>query len=190
MASFDKISTMFTNMSSMNNYKIASNNNGFTLIEIMVVIVIISIILSFVTLSIGDGNLSQKLEQESQRLAYLLTLASEESIMQSKEMGVSFATDNYQFCELQIEMNMCTTCKVIIEGVFKPRILPIGIKAEIRLDGEPVFLNKTCQNMPQLLILSSGEFIPFEVIFTADKLSYQLTGNITGEMTILGNEAL
>jgi len=161
-------------------------SNGFTLIEIMVVIVIISVVLSFVTLSIGDGNLSQKLEQESQRLAYLLTLASNESVMQSKEMGVNFDKDSYRFCELQIEMNLCTTCNVINEGVFKPRILPVGIEAEIRLDGEPIFSNKICQNMPQLLIMSSGEFTPFEIIFTADNLGYQLAGNMHGEITILG----
>lgn len=170
----------------MNHYK----KNGFTLIEIMVVIIIISVVITFVTLSVGDGNLGQKLQQESQRLSYLLTLASQESVMQSKEMGVYFDADSYSFCDLQIETSICTTCKIITNNVFKPRTLPAGIKTEIRLDGEAVLSNKTCQNMPQLLILSSGEFIPFEIILTADKLSYQLTGNITGEITILVDESL
>ncbi len=168
------------------NYKI----NGFTLIEIMVVITIISVIISFVTLSIGDGNLAQKLNQESQRLAYLLTLASQEAVMQSKEMGVYFDADSYSFCDLQIETNSCTTCKIITSNVFKPRNLPIGIQTEVRVDGETILSNKTCKNMPQLLILSSGEFIPFEIRLTADKLSYQLTGNLTGEITILVDESI
>ncbi len=171
----------------MNYYK----KNGFTLIEIMVVITIIGIIMSFVTLSIGDGNLAQKLNQESQRLAYLLTLASQEAVMQSKEMGIYFDTDSYSFCDLQIETNICTTCKIITSNVFKPRTLPAGIQTEIRVDGEAILAaNNTCQNMPQLLILSSGEFIPFEIILTADKLSHQLTGNLTGEIAILIDELL
>ncbi|MBE9561231.1 MAG: type II secretion system minor pseudopilin GspH [Proteobacteria bacterium] len=173
----------------MNKPKINSNN-GFTLIEIMVVIVIISVILGFVTLSVGDGNLAQKLNQESQRLAYLLKLASQEAVMQSKEIGIHFGRDNYRFCELQTEMSMCTKCKTISNGVFKPRILPTGIETKVYLDGEPTFLHKNCQNMPQLLILSDGEFIPFEIIFTAEKLIYKLTGNMVGEITILADEAL
>ncbi|MDM8569906.1 type II secretion system minor pseudopilin GspH [Thiotrichales bacterium HSG1] len=163
------------------------NNNGFTLIEIMVVIVIIGIILGFATLSIGDGNLSQKLKQETQRLAYLLELASQESIIQSKEIGVHFDTDGYRFCELQDEITTCTKCRTITDGVFKPRILPVGIETKIYLDGEPMLSNKTCQNM--LLILSSGEFIPFEVIFTANELTHRLTGNMIGEISILTDES-
>ena len=58
------------------------------------------------------------------------------------------------------------------------------------MDGEPTFLHKNCQNMPQLLILSDGEFIPFEITFTAEKLIYKLTGNMVGEITILADEAL
>lgn len=161
---------------------------GFTLIEIMVVIVIISVVLGFVTLSVGDGNLAQKLEHESQRLAHLLRLASQESVMQSKEIGVNFDTNSYRFCELQTEISTCTKCDTITDGVFRPRILPTGIEIKVYLDGELVFLNKTCQNM--LLILSSGEFIPFEIIFTANKLNYQLVGNMVGEITILADEPL
>ncbi|MDM8566636.1 type II secretion system minor pseudopilin GspH [Candidatus Halobeggiatoa sp. HSG11] len=171
----------------MNKHK---TNTGFTLIEIMVVITIISIVLGFVTLSVGDGNLAQKLEQESQRLAYLLKLASQESVMQSKEIGVHFGSDGYHFCELQTEMGICTKCETITDGVLKPRILPTGIETKIYLDGEPIFSNETCQNMPQLMILSSGEFIPFEITFTYDKLSYHLIGNMIGEITVLADESL
>ncbi|MDM8560407.1 type II secretion system minor pseudopilin GspH [Candidatus Parabeggiatoa sp. HSG14] len=157
---------------------------GFTLIEIMVVMVIIGVILGFATLSIGDGGQARKLEQEVQRLASLLTLASEEAIMQAKEMGVYFEKEGYRFYENGQVLTMQQ------DDLFRPRILPSGIQTEIRLEGEPVILNNT-KNEPQLWLLSSGEFTPFEVIFTVESdetLRYRLTGTVTGIMNIQRDE--
>jgi general secretion pathway protein H len=157
---------------------------GFTLIEIMVVIVIIGVILSFATLSIGSGGLEQKLEQEAQRLASLLQLASQEAIMQSQEMGVSFEPHRYEFYILQGQQWQKLTAS---DNIFRPRTLPVGIQVEIRLEGEPIILNEV-KNTPQLLILSSGEFIPFEIIFFVEEvnenLRYLLKGSTIGEMSI------
>ncbi|RKZ48051.1 MAG: type II secretion system protein GspH [Candidatus Parabeggiatoa sp. nov. 2] len=158
--------------------------NGFTLIEIMVVMVIIGVILSFVTLSIGDGGLARKLEQEAQRLASLLTLASQEAIIQAKEMGVSFETDGYRFYVLQEQKWYALTTQ---DDIFRPRTLPLGMQTEIRLEGEPIVLNEVQKNTPQLLLLSSGELTAFEVIFTAESdetLRYRLTGTATGKMSV------
>jgi len=165
----------------MNHYKIS----GFTLIEVMVVIVIISVILSFATLSIGDGGQARKLEQEAQRFVSLLRLASQEAIMQAKEMGVSFDVDSYSFYVLQEQKWLALT-----DDTFRPRFLPQGMRTEIRLEGEPIVLNET-KNTPQLLLLSSGEFTPFEVIFTAesdDTLRYWLTSTVTGVMSVHKDE--
>jgi len=156
--------------------------NGFTLIEIIVVMVIISIILTFTTLSIGDGGLSQKLEQEAQRLASLLTMASQEAIMQSKEMGISFENDRYHFYVLQEQ-----EWQQLTNDIFRPRKLPSGIQLELNLEDQPIILNDEIKkNGPQLLLLSSGEFTPFEIIFSVsfNNTSYQLTGSATGKMCL------
>lgn len=159
---------------------------GFTLIEIMVVMVIIGVILSFATLSISSGGLAPKLEQEAQRLASLLKLASQEAIMQSKEMAVSFNTDGYRFYVLQEQEWQAVTAR---DDIFRPRPLPPGMQTEIRLEGEPIVLNEASSNnkMPQLLLLSSGEMTQFEVIFMAESdetLRYRLTGTATGELSV------
>jgi len=159
---------------------------GFTLIEIMVVMIIISVILTFTTLSIGDGGLAQKLEQEAQRLASLLTMASQEAIMQSKEMGVSFEIDGYHFYVLQEQQ-----WQSLQNDIFRPRKLPPGIESEFYLEGEPIVLNDLEKNAPQLLLLSSGELTPFKVIFKyeSNEGHYQLTGTATGKMSIQQNES-
>ena len=54
---------------------------GFTLLEMMVVVVIIGIIMSFATLSIGGGDRrADELKREAQRFMALLELASSEAI--------------------------------------------------------------------------------------------------------------
>ena len=160
--------------------------NGFTLIEIMVVMIIIGVILTFTTLSIGDGGASQKLEQEAQRLASLLTMASTSSILQSKEMGVSFDIDGYHFCVFQEQR-----CQPIRDDIFRPRKFPPFLQMELHLEGEPIVLNVWEKNAPQLLLLSSGEFTPFEVIFSVksnETPPYRLVGTATGKMSIQQDE--
>jgi len=155
-----------------------TSSDGFTLIEIMVVMIIISVILSFATLSIGNAGLAQNLEQEKQRLASLLKLASQEAIMQSKEMGISFKTDGYRFYVLQGQEWQAITGG---DNIFRPRILPQGLQIDIRLDGEPIIDT----SLPQVLLLSSGEMTPFEVVFWADSdesLRYRLIGTVIGSI--------
>lgn len=163
--------------------KLQNQSNGFTLIEIMVVMIIISVILSFATLSIGDGGLAQKLEQEAQRLSALLKLAKTEAIMQAKEMGVSFDKQGYRFYVLQAQKWQPFT---IQDDIFRPRTLPKGILTEIHLEGEPIILNEA-KNTPQLLLLSSGEFSPFQILFIAETdetIGYQITGTPIGELNL------
>ncbi len=163
--------------------KLQTKTNGFTLIEIMVVMIIIGVILSFATLSIGDGGLAQKLEQEAQRLAALLKLARTEAIMQAKEMGISFDNQGYRFYVLQAQKWQAFT---IQDDIFRPRTLPKGIFTEIHLEGEPIILNQA-KNTPQLLLLSSGEFIPFEILFIAETdetMRYRITGTVIGELSL------
>ncbi len=149
-------------------------SDGFTLIELMVVIVIISVILSFAMLSIGDGGISRKLEIETQRFSSLVQLASEESIMQAKEMGLAFEKNAYHFYVLHGDKWQSAQ-----NDIFRPRTMPPGIEIDISLEGIPIEENEK----PQLFILSSGELTPFEVIFKAENVpAYQVTGTATGKV--------
>ena len=171
--------------------RLSHHTPGFTLIEIMVVIVIIGVILSFATLSIGSGGLEQKLEQEAQRLASLLQLASEEAIMQSQEMGISFESEQYEFYIFPIQKQQWQ--KLTARNIFRPRTLPIGIQVELHSEGELIIPNDI-NATPQLAILSSGEFspFPFEIIFfteeISDNLRYLIKSSVSGQISIQRND--
>ena len=70
---------------------------GFTMIEILVVIAIISILSLVVVYSMSLGNPSQQLRHEGKRLAAVIDLAIDESIFRSKEIGLEVLSDGYRF---------------------------------------------------------------------------------------------
>ena len=72
-------------------------NRGFTLLEIMAVLVIIGIVLTFVTLSTGGGGRVEQMQREANRLAALLALAKEEAIMRGEQLALRVGENDYEF---------------------------------------------------------------------------------------------
>lgn len=155
---------------------------GFTLIEIMVVVIIIGIVVSFITLAINNGGETQQLQQEAQRLASLLTFANQEAVLQAKELGVAFTSEGYRFYEWQYQHWQGLNN----HDLFHPRILPPTIQLAFYLADESVQLGEE-QLKPQLLLLSSGEFTPFEIRLMTkshEQRYYRLTGDVTGNVNV------
>src|ERR1700755_2591204 len=74
-----------------------SRSRGFTLLEIMIVVVIIGIITAGVLLSVNLTGRDHDLEKESDRLLALVNYAREEAEVQTREYGVLVHDDSYQF---------------------------------------------------------------------------------------------
>lgn len=128
---------------------------GFTLIEIMVVIVIVAILISAVALSfppVGD----KLLKENADRFAALLSLAQDESILQSTELAVEITPKGYSF--YQNEGNAWSSFD---DPPFKQRQMPGEISTKLYLDGILIDLNDRDKDNPQVVILSSGEMTPF-----------------------------
>src|SRR5262245_17924959 len=71
--------------------------SGFTLIEVLVVIVIIGVIVSVVTLSVGVLGRDEESEDEARRLWTVLQQAREEGEMQARDIGVFVSRNEYEF---------------------------------------------------------------------------------------------
>lgn len=148
----------------------------------MVVFVIIGVVVSFVTLAINNGGPTQQLQQEAQRLASLLTLANQEAVFQAKELGVTFTSEGYRFYEWRGHQWQVLNN----HDLFHPRILPSTIQLVFYLANESLQLAETGEK-PQLLLLSSGEFTPFEIRLMTkpnERKYYRLRGDITGTVSI------
>ena len=165
-----------------------SMHGGFTLLELLLVILIIGIILSFAALSIGRGN-ERAIEDEMRRLAGLIELAAQEATLESQELAVQFNGNKYEF--LTFEDNKWE--RITNDDTFRARTLPKEMLLSVRIEDEPVKLGtETSQEteavLPRIYLLSSGEITPFQLTLKEASKdsdggnSYQLNGNVNGKI--------
>jgi general secretion pathway protein H len=152
---------------------------GFTLLELLAVIVIIGIIVSFANLSIGQ-NTSRIVQDEAERLHGLIQLAGEEAVLQGRELALEFDRHRYQFLEFGSE-----GFKPVEEDqMFRERELPDAVEFELLLEGAPTKFDDK-KNLPKIYILSSGELTPFEMTLKTDEgEEYSLSGQFNGKLAL------
>ncbi len=155
---------------------------GFTLVELMVVIVIMSIMLGFLVISISGGERDKSLQDEAKRITALIKLAAEQSLLQSIEIGLLADEESYQFFK-QNEKRWVP----LPENNFRKRALPQEIQFElISIDHAPPPEQLEEPPIPQILLLSSGEMTPFEFEIRGDDIDYyfSLTGSAMGQLSL------
>ena len=169
---------------------------GFTLIELMVVIVLIGIIFTFAVLSIGGDDVAELMEEETRRLATLLDMASDEAIIRGEELAIHFTDDSYVFLVLGNAGWEAPQDDVLL----KSHSLPAGIELYLEVEGElPLLGARDAEEededdalVPQVYILSSGEMTPFTVSLRAalSDARYFLTASLLGELSWDREESL
>ena len=63
-------------------------SKGFTLVEILVVVVIMAIVISLAVLSIGVTGRDSQLDEESRRIEGLLGLLHERALLEGRDFGL------------------------------------------------------------------------------------------------------
>ena len=97
------------------------------------VLVIVSVILTFVTLTVGGDPRAEQLQRESRRLAALLEMASEEAVLSSQQLAVRFSEESYEFLVLQGGQWL----PLSEDPVLRARSLPEGMELDLELEDNP-----------------------------------------------------
>ena len=164
----------------MNGNVFNTRESGFTLLELLAVIFIIGIVTSIASISIGQRS-SQVVQDEPQRLNGLLRLASEEAVMQGRELALEFSDEAYSFLKLDDNSRWLPVGddKLLAERAFPP---DINIKLEI--EGATASFDDK-KNLPRVFVLSSGELTPFTLTLSLeDEDAYVLQGEIDGRLIL------
>jgi general secretion pathway protein H len=166
---------------------------GFTLIELMVVVVIIGVVIAATLLSVSSTGRDSQLEQERDRLAALIEYVRERAALQTVEYGLRCETGDYRF-----SMYDSRTGKWVedpLDDSLRPRTLPAGLELVLNIEDRPVVLPARTDSArkdapkdltPQVMLYSSGELTGFKLTLlrTGIGRSALLTGTPEGQLQV------
>lgn len=138
---------------------------GFTLIEILVVIIVVGLLAALAVVNLGGSGQSREMEKEIRELYLLMQTASEQAILNNEEIGLRVLEDGYQFVVFDEQSREWTEQ---VQRLFRPRSLPEWLVVTPLIeDGLPTLAGEEDKLEPDMVFFSSGEVTPFELEFTA-----------------------
>lgn len=192
--------------SHINTFNANKKSQGFTLIEVMLVIMLVGLMVSAVQFSFRDDQLAQQLETESKRFAGLFEIAAEYGMLNNVELGILIKKDSYEFLGydgvkwspladseqlslVQLPENIEITLQLEDLPIEEPLLFDVNtfISEEDDFRGEEQKLA-----IPQIVILSGGDISPFSLSFASNDafepkpVSYKVSGLYYTPLTIEG----
>jgi len=186
---------------------------GFTLIEVMLVIVVIGIMVAAIQINFNSNKPEAELQNESARFASVFNLAAEYGLLNNIELGLYTEKNSYQFVgfdgvrwtplldnDLLAAYQLPETMKMTFIFDDLPLELPTLIDAELftpddeRIEQMEADLAEDEKNIiPQVYILSGGDITPFRVEFSLisqhdnlTEITYAVTGLYSTPVELVG----
>lgn len=161
---------------------------GFTLIELMIVMVIIGLLASVVVLTLPEG--PDGLEREADRFAAQMRRAADEAMLTGETVGVTIGAEGYGFHRLRT-------------GIWQPVQVQKAFEAPAWNRETSIFLTRNGQPIPaglpqresgpgaeevgpepQIWFEATGLGTPFELTLSDTSGSLRVTGDATGTITV------
>lgn len=138
---------------------------GFTLLEILVVMAIVGILTGTVILGFTGADVEQELKGAAQRLATRVEIARQHALQRNREWGIFINEDGYAFAEFDPEQGNWITR----EGrPFEQGDLPQAVELRLETDGAGELPFADGEDLPQIIVFSSGEVTPFTIYLEPD----------------------
>lgn len=161
---------------------------GFTLIEILVVVVIIGIIASIAVLSIHVLGRDTQVSEETDRIAALIAMVQEQAEMQNRDYGMRLEETRYGFVRFDVRRGEWT--EVPGDRYLRVRELPPGVRMRLFLDAREAVLRPPLKSAkprpPQITALASGDLTDFELRIEREASDHSATikGSTDGKLEV------
>jgi general secretion pathway protein H len=160
---------------------------GFTLVEVMVVLMIVGILLSMVNLSASDRAAQDETKQLADRITVAFGQYREEAVFQNLDLGVGWLPEEFillGFYDLRLKsvaQDLETEELTLLQknpwqgidvNVGQSIAIPAEVQITLSIDEEEIdpseLFDEDTGPEPALLFLSSDEYTPFTIILTHD----------------------
>ncbi|MCP5162032.1 MAG: type II secretion system minor pseudopilin GspH [Hahellaceae bacterium] len=139
-------------------------STGFTLIEILIVLVILSLVTGIAVFYVGGSNVDREMENEARRLHGLFRLAADEAVISNQEIGFYFDEEGYEFLSYDEKEQQWLAMQ---SDTLRARRFPSWLSSEFQGEANTVsqlaINDEKEQHTPLLVFLSSGETTPFKI---------------------------
>jgi general secretion pathway protein H len=122
------------------------SSRGFTLLELMVVVVIIGLVVAGAIISMGATGRDGQLEQERDRLSALIAYARERGALLTLEYGIRFGQHGYRF--VYYDNRTMQWLPETLDDTLRVRHLPTGLAAQLTIEGREVVLDDKALQLP------------------------------------------
>lgn len=164
------VSTIWTHKGRLLSHR-RPNQSGFTMIEILVVLVLVGLLASLAIVNLGGGREQREMTSKIRELFVLMQTASEQAILNSEELGLVIDEQGYRFVVFdEQEREWKSESARLFQGrgfpewmsvtLFSEDDLPRLAKGEEDDDDENLL-------QPDIVFYSSGETTAFELEFVA-----------------------
>jgi general secretion pathway protein H len=166
-------------------------NAGFSLLELLVVVVIIGLLAQAVMLSWRALGSDRELEEETTRLRSMIDLLHEEALMQSRDYGLMFTETGYRFYVFDYQELVWVLPQA--DRLLQQHMLRPELGISLVLDGRDVPLARDFESQdeenpePQVMLLASGEVTPFTIEMERAGLDgrFELTAELGGNVSVV-----
>lgn len=182
-------------------------SSGFTLLEIMLVILLMGMTAAAVTLTMGVKGPKEQMQHNAKQFIASVELILDEAVLSGKLIGIEVDNHSYQFVYRQNNKWQAFTS----DRLLAKREMPPEITLELQIDGLPLvqndeedetFFDKPFEEAdlgfekeanpidPQVLIFPSGEMTNFTLNFYSknddnQEIKEAVNGNALGRLTLV-----
>lgn len=160
---------------------------GFTLLELLMVISILSIVSSVIIINIGNRHSFKEMNTYSRLLKSQIQVAREQSILEMTVLGLIFDGSQYEFYQYSERPQPGWIPLRKTDNFWNIYSVPNGIQLDLVIQGNLNLNNYMSQSQRSIIIFfPSGEITPFILTIQSKNVSrkLQLIGSFGGDISL------